>query len=48
MVGEIRDTDTAVMAMRAAMTGHKVFSTLHTNDAIGAIARLIDLGIQPG
>ncbi|MEZ5823379.1 MAG: ATPase, T2SS/T4P/T4SS family [Geminicoccaceae bacterium] len=48
MVGEIRDHDTAIMAMRAAMTGHKVFSTLHTNDAIGAIARLVDLGIQPG
>ena len=48
MIGEIRDQDTAVMAMRAAMTGHKVFSTLHTNDAIGAVARLADLGIQPG
>jgi type IV pilus assembly protein PilB len=44
-VGEIRDEDTASMAMRAAMTGHKVFSTLHTNDAFGAIPRLIDIGV---
>ena len=48
LIGEIRDHDTALMAMRAAMTGHKVFSTLHTNDAIGAIARLVDLGVEPG
>lgn len=46
-VGEIRDEATANMAMRAAMTGHKVFSTLHTNDAVGAIPRLIDIGIPP-
>jgi type II secretory ATPase GspE/PulE/Tfp pilus assembly ATPase PilB-like protein len=45
LVGEIRDDDTAAMALRASMTGHKVFSTLHTNDALGAIPRLIDLGI---
>ncbi len=47
LVGEIRDDDTAAMALRASMTGHKVFSTLHTNDALGAIPRLIDLGIKP-
>ena len=47
MVGEIRDKDTAEMAFRAAMTGHQVFSTLHTNSAIRSIPRLIDLGIQP-
>jgi type IV pilus assembly protein PilB len=46
-IGEIRDEATANMAMRAAMTGHKVFSTLHTNDALGAIPRLIDIGIPP-
>ncbi len=46
-VGEIRDEATANMAMRAAMTGHKVFSTLHTNDAFGAIPRLVDIGIPP-
>ncbi len=44
-VGEIRDEDTAVMALRAAMTGHQMFSTLHTNDALGAVPRLIDLGM---
>ncbi len=44
-IGEIRDEDTANMAVRAAMTGHRVFSTLHTNDAYGAIPRLIDIGI---
>jgi general secretion pathway protein E/type IV pilus assembly protein PilB len=44
-VGEIRDEETATMAMRAAMTGHRVFSTLHTNDAFGAIPRLIDIGV---
>ena len=48
LVGEIRDEDTAQMALRAAMTGHKVFSTLHTNSALGAIPRLFDLGVQPG
>lgn len=47
LVGEIRDEDTASMALRAAMTGHQVFSTLHTNSAIGAIPRLIDIGIKP-
>ena len=48
LVGEIRDEETATMAFRAAMTGHQVFSTLHTNSAIGAIPRLLDIGIQPG
>jgi type II secretory ATPase GspE/PulE/Tfp pilus assembly ATPase PilB-like protein len=47
LVGEIRDHDTAEMAVRAAMTGHQVFSTLHTNSAIRAIPRLLDLGIRP-
>ena len=47
MVGEIRDLETADLAMRAAMTGHLVFSTLHTNDAVGAIPRLIDMGVEP-
>ncbi|MDO5554798.1 MAG: type II secretion system ATPase GspE [Planctomycetia bacterium] len=47
MVGEIRDQETAVMAIQAALTGHMVFSTLHTNDAAGAITRLLDLGIEP-
>ncbi len=47
LVGEIRDSDTAAMALRAAMTGHQVFSTLHTNSALGAIARLLDLGLNP-
>lgn len=47
LVGEIRDEQTAEMAMRAAMTGHQVFSTLHTNSAVGAISRLLDLGILP-
>ncbi len=47
LVGEIRDKDTAEMAFRAAMTGHQVFSTLHTNSAIGAISRLQDLGVLP-
>ena len=46
-VGEVRDEDTANMALRAAMTGHQVFTTLHTNDAIGAIPRLIDIGVKP-
>jgi len=44
-VGEVRDEETALMAVRAALTGHQVFTTLHTNDAIGAIARLMDIGI---
>ncbi|MFN7834719.1 MAG: GspE/PulE family protein [Burkholderiaceae bacterium] len=47
LVGEIRDKETAQMAFRAAMTGHQVFSTLHTNSAIGAVARLLDIGILP-
>jgi type II secretory ATPase GspE/PulE/Tfp pilus assembly ATPase PilB-like protein len=47
LVGEIRDKDTAEMAFRAAMTGHQVYSTLHTNSAIGAIPRLLDLGVLP-
>ncbi|MGC3963669.1 MAG: GspE/PulE family protein [Rhodocyclaceae bacterium] len=47
LVGEIRDQETAVMAFRAAMTGHQVYSTLHTNSAIGVIPRLLDLGILP-
>ncbi len=47
MVGEIRDTDTARMAIQSALTGHLVFSTLHTNDAAGAVARLLDLGVEP-
>jgi len=45
LVGEIRDSDTAEMAFRAAMTGHQVYTTLHTNSAIGAIPRLIDIGV---
>jgi general secretion pathway protein E len=47
MVGEIRDQDTAVMAIQASLTGHLVFSTLHTNDAASAVTRLLDLGIEP-
>jgi len=47
LVGEIRDHDTAEMAFRAAMTGHQVYSTLHTNSALGAIPRLLDIGILP-
>lgn len=47
MVGEMRDGETAALAVQAAMTGHLVFSTLHTNDALGAIPRLIDLGVPP-
>jgi len=46
MVGEIRDTETARMAIQSALTGHLVFSTLHTNDASGAVARLLDLGAE--
>lgn len=48
LVGEIRDEDTAAMALRAAMTGHLVFSTLHSNSAVGAVPRLLDMGIKPG
>ncbi|MEI8235534.1 MAG: GspE/PulE family protein, partial [Verrucomicrobiota bacterium] len=47
MVGEIRDIETAEIAIRAAMTGHLVFSTLHTNDAVGGITRLLDMEIEP-
>jgi general secretion pathway protein E len=47
MVGEIRDLETAEMAIQAALTGHLVFSTLHTNDAPSAITRLVDLGVPP-
>ncbi len=47
LVGEIRDEETAEMAFRAAMTGHQVFSTLHTNSAIGVIPRMLDMGIKP-
>jgi general secretion pathway protein E/type IV pilus assembly protein PilB len=47
LVGEIRDADTAEMAFRAAMTGHQVFSTLHTNSALGVIPRLLDIGVLP-
>lgn len=46
LVGEIRDTDTATMAFRAAMTGHQVFTTLHTNSALGTFPRLLDIGIS--
>ena len=47
LVGEVRDHDTAEMAFRAAMTGHQVFTTLHTNSALGAFPRLLDIGIPP-
>jgi type II secretion system protein E len=47
MVGEIRDLETAEIGIRAALTGHLVFSTLHTNDAAGAVTRLLDMGIEP-
>jgi type IV pilus assembly protein PilB len=47
MVGEIRDAETASIAVRAAMTGHMVLSTVHTNDAAGAVTRLLDMGIEP-
>lgn len=47
MVGEIRDKETAQLAIQAALTGHLVFSTLHTNSAVGAIPRLVDMGIDP-
>ncbi len=47
MVGEVRDRETADIAIRASLTGHLVFTTLHTNDAPGAITRLIDMGIEP-
>ena len=47
LVGEIRDTETAELALRASLTGHVVFSTLHTNDASAAVTRLVDMGIEP-
>jgi general secretion pathway protein E len=47
MVGEIRDVETAEIAIHAALTGHLVFSTLHTNDSFGAVTRLVDMGIEP-
>ena len=47
MVGEIRDHETAVMTVQAALTGHLVFSTLHTNDCAGSVSRLLDLGVEP-
>jgi general secretion pathway protein E len=47
MVGEIRDVETATIAIQAALTGHLVFSTLHTNDSCGAVTRLLDMGIEP-
>ena len=47
MVGEIRDGETANIAIQAALTGHTVFTTLHTNDAPGAVARLVDMGVKP-
>jgi general secretion pathway protein E/type IV pilus assembly protein PilB len=47
LVGEVRDKETAVTAVQAAMTGHQVYSSLHTNDAIGAIPRLLDMGVPP-
>src|SRR4029453_5516418 len=47
MVGEIRDVETADIAIHAALTGHLVFSTLHTNDAPGALTRLLDMGVEP-
>jgi type II secretory ATPase GspE/PulE/Tfp pilus assembly ATPase PilB-like protein len=47
MVGEIRDKETAQLAVQAALTGHLVFSTIHTNNAVGVIPRLIDMGVDP-
>jgi len=47
MIGEIRDIETASIAINAALTGHLVFSTLHTNDAPGAVTRLVDIGVKP-
>src|SRR5207253_568313 len=46
MIGEMRDTETATIATQAALTGHLVFSTLHTNDAPGGVTRLVDMGIE--
>ena len=47
MIGEIRDTETAQIAVQASLTGHLVLSTVHTNDAVGAVTRLRDMGIEP-
>jgi len=47
MVGEIRDSETAAIAIQAAQTGHRLLSTIHTNDAAGAITRLMDMGVEP-
>ena len=47
LIGEIRDQETAQIAVQASLTGHLVFSTLHTNDAAGAITRLVDMGVEP-
>lgn len=47
MVGEIRDAETAKLAIQAALTGHLVFSTIHTNDAVGTVTRLVDMGVEP-
>jgi type IV pilus assembly protein PilB len=47
MVGEIRDEETAALAVRAAITGHLVLSTLHTNDAASSVLRLVDMGVEP-
>src|SRR5471030_1698538 len=47
MVGEIRDLETAQIAIQASLTGHLVLSTLHTNDSAGAVTRLIDMGVEP-
>ncbi len=47
MVGEVRDRETALLATEAALTGHLVLSTLHTNDSAGAVARLVEMGVEP-
>ena len=47
MIGEVRDQETLRIAVQAALTGHLVFSTLHTNDAVSAITRVMDMGIEP-
>jgi general secretion pathway protein E len=47
MIGEVRDAETARMSIQSSLTGHLVFSTLHTNDSAGAISRLLDLGVEP-
>src|SRR5690606_10580614 len=46
-IGEVRDTETADIAIRAALTGHLVYSTLHTNDAASAVTRMLDIGVEP-